>query len=113
MSDEPNMHLRLQQVAAYRELRRSVQRSGRENVVFSLLMMGLAYYLHTKNIAGGAMLLVYGVLIAGEMFVGLFKWLMPIAEAFLLDALVMGAFAGFIGWREYVAFQNGGGLNAV
>lgn len=113
MSDESSMRLRLQQVAAYRELRRSVQRSGRENVVFSLIMMGLAAFLYSQNVAGPGSLIFYGLLIFGELCVGLFKWLVPVAEAFLLDALVMAAFAAFIGWREYVAFQNGRGLNPV
>jgi hypothetical protein len=112
MTDQLTMRLRLQQVAAYRELRRSVQRSGRENVVFSLVMMGLAYFLHSQGLAG-AFLLLYCVLIAGELLVGLFKWAAPSAEGFLLDGFVMAAFAAFIGWREYLAFQKGGGLNPI
>lgn len=112
MSDEPTMHLRLQQVAAYRELRRSVQRSGRENVVFSLVMMGLAYFMHTQGL-GGLLLLFYAVLITAELFVGLFKWMVPIAEGFLLDALVMGAFVAFIGWQQYTQFQRVGAVSPV
>jgi hypothetical protein len=113
MSDEATMRLRLQRVAAYRELRRSIQRSGRENVIFSVVMMGFAYFLHTQGMAGRTFLILYGILIVGELLAGLFKWAVPVAEGFLLDALVLGAFATFVGWIEYQAFQNGRGLNPI
>lgn len=113
MSDEITMRARLQQVAVYRELVRSVQKSGRENVIFSLVMLGVAYFLHAQGMGGRWFLMLYGILIAGELVVGLFKWAVPVAEGFLLDALVLAGFAAFIGWMEYQAFQNGGGLNPV
>ena len=113
MSDEANMRLRLQQVAAYRELIRSVQRSGRENVVFSLVMLGFAYFLHTQGVAGRTFLLLYGILIVGELFAGLFKWAVPVAEGFLLDALVLAGFSAFVGWNEFRAIQNGLPPNAI
>jgi hypothetical protein len=102
MSDEADMRLRLQQVAAYRELIRSVRRSGRENVIFSLALLGLAYFFHTRGMAG-PFLFVWGTLILGELLAGLFKWAVPVPEGFLLDALVLAAFAAFVGWIE---FQN-------
>lgn len=113
MSDEATMRLRLQQVAAYRELRRSVQRSGRENVIFALVMIVIAYFLHNQGFAGKGFLVLYAALIAFELLVGLFKWAVPVAEGLLLDALVMAAFVAFIGWIESRAFQNGGGLNPI
>lgn len=112
MSDEVTMRLRLQQVAAYRELLRSVRRSGRENVIFALIMMVIAYFLHSRGIGRG-FLVLYAILITGELLVGLFKWAVPVAEGLLLDALVLATFVLFLGWIEFRAFQNGGGLNPI
>jgi hypothetical protein len=107
MSDEANMRLRLQQVAAYRELCRSVQRSGRENVVFALIMLGFAYFIYS---AGGNpdVAVLFGVLAVGELLVGLFKWTVPSAEGLLLDALVLLTFAALNGWLAYNQFQQRG-----
>lgn len=112
MSDDATMRLRLQHVAAYRELCRSVQRGGRENVVFAFVMLGLAYFIYT---AGGArnVALIYGALALGEMFVGLFKWVAPSAEGLVLDAVVLLAFAAITFWRQFVAFQGGGVVSPV
>jgi hypothetical protein len=106
MSDEFTMRLRLQQVAAYRELRRSVQRSGRENVVFALVMLGIAYFLYSNG--GGGMAVLFGVLAVGELCVGIFKWLVPTAEGLVLDALVLLTFAALNGWIAYNQIQRGG-----
>lgn len=99
MSDEATMRSRLQTVAAYRELGRSVRLSGRENVAYALLMLGLAYFVHS---GGGAqnegIALLYAALGFGELLVGLFKWVVASAEGFLLDALVLVAFAGLNFW---------------
>jgi hypothetical protein len=114
MSDEATIRLQLQNVAAYRELCRSVRRSGRENVVFALIMLGFAYFIYW---AGGAqnwnVALLYGVLGVGELLVGLFKWMLPSAEGLILDALVLLVFAGITFWRQFEQFQNGFGLNPV
>jgi hypothetical protein len=107
MSDEANMRLRLQQVAAYRELRRSVARGGRENVVFALVMLAFAYFIHQ----GGGNLgvtLFFALLAAGELLVGLFKWMWPSAEGLVLDALVLLCFAALNGWLAYNQFQRAG-----
>ena len=114
MSDEVTMRARLQNVAAYRELCRSVQKGGRENVVFAVVMLGLAYFMYS---AGGAqnrnVAVLYGVLAAGELLVGLFKWFVPSAEGLILDALVLLVFAVITFWRQYDRFQNGFGLDPV
>ncbi|MBY0460769.1 MAG: hypothetical protein K2V38_25905 [Gemmataceae bacterium] len=107
MSDEFTMRLRLQQVAAYRELRRGVRKSGRENVVFALIMLGLAAFLHNAN-QPQVVVILYAALAAGELLVGLFKWAFPSAEGVLLDAFVLLTFAGVNFWREYERFQAGG-----
>lgn len=112
MSDEVNMRLRLQQVAAYRELRRGVQKSGRENVVFALVMLGLAAFMHSAN-APLLMVLLYGTLAAGELLVGLFKWVFPSAEGLILDGLVLLAFAGVNLGREFIRFQVGAPPNTT
>jgi hypothetical protein len=110
MSDEFTMRLRLQQVAAYRELRRSVQRSGRENVVFALVMLGIAYFIYSNGgPAGRASAVLFGVLAVGELCVGVFKWLVPTAEGLILDALVLFTFAALNGWIAYNQAQRPGG----
>jgi hypothetical protein len=113
MTDEVNMRQRLQHVAAYRELCRSVRKSGRENSFFALLMAGIAYFLHSNGMAGQQLLLFYGILIGGELLVGLFKWAVPSAEGVLLDGLVLLSFAGFNAWLQYERFQNGFGLSPI
>ena len=114
MSDEVTMRARLQTVAAYRELCRSVRRSGRENVVYACLMFGFAYFVHT---AGGPqseiVVLLYGILGFGELLVGLYKWAFPSAEGLILDALVLLAFVGVSVWLSYDRFQRGWGISPI
>ena len=112
MSDELNMRLRLQNVAAYRELRRGVQKSGRENVVFALVMLGLAYFMRSAN-APLPVVLLYAALAGGELLVGLFKWVFPSAEGLILDGLVLLAFAGVNLGREFIRFQIGAPPNTT
>jgi hypothetical protein len=108
MSDDAIMRLRLQTVAAYRQLCRSVQRSGRENVLFALLMLVLAYYSFQPNAAGLVEIVFYlyvGLALA-EFAVGLFKWLFPTAEGVLLDAFIL-LFAGWnLGWQGRAVQQG-------
>src|SRR5438067_1146172 len=110
MSDEATMRLRLQNVAAYRELRRSVQRGGRENVVFALVMLGIAYFSHT-NRAPEFVILLYLGLGVGELLVGLFKWAFPSAECLILDGLVLLVFAALNFGREFLIFRAGGQIS--
>lgn len=112
MTDDVQMRLRLQLVAAYRELRRGVQKSGRDNVLFAALMFGFAYFLHANGVALNA-LLFYGLLIAGELVIGLVKWLFPSAECLLLDVLVLLAFAGYNFWHQFQRVQLGGPPNTT
>lgn len=107
MTDHANMRLRLQNVAAYRELCRGVQRGGRENVVFAFLMLVLGYFAFQ---GGGrpADLIPFAILIVGELLVGLVKWVAPSAECMILDGLVLVAFAGYNFWRLFDRFQAGG-----
>lgn len=112
MTDEFTMRLRLQTVAAYRELRRGVRRSGRENVVFAVLMLGVAYFFHTAG-APPLFVLLYAVLGVGELLVGLFKWLVPSAEGILLDGIVLVIFAAYNFGLQYWALQNGRPLDPV
>lgn len=106
MSDEFTMRLRLQNVAAYRELRRGVQRSGRENVVFAVVMLGLAYFVH-QNGGNPTAAVIYIALGVGELLVGLFKWTFPSAEGLILDGLVLLAFATLNLGRELLKLQGG------
>lgn len=112
MSDQAIMRARLQTVAAYRELCRAVQRGGRENVVFALIMLGIAYYFHSLG-APLLITLLYAVLAVGELLVGLFKWAIPSAEGVLLDSLVLLVFAGWnLGWQGLAA-ANGRPVSTV
>ncbi len=86
--------MRLQNVAAYRELRRSVQKSeARERCFRGAVMLEFAYYLHSGG--NTVFVLLYAILAAGELAVGLFKWFVPVAEGLILDALVLLVFALF------------------
>ncbi len=97
MIDADLMRSRLQQVAAYRGLRRAVRRTGRENVFFAGLMLALAYY--AFGLGRGRpldlLVVVYVGLALGELAVGLFKTLSPSAEGILLDSVILLLFAGF------------------
>src|SRR4051812_32872305 len=108
MSDEVTMRARLQTVAAYRELRRSVARSGRENVAYAVVMLVIAYFIHQAGGLAETFALVCAVLAIGELLVGLCKWLVPSAEALILDAFVLLAFAALNGWIAYNQFQRRG-----
>lgn len=112
MADDFEMRMRLQQVAAYRDLCRRVRRTGRENVVFAIIMLVLAYMI-SQNGANPIVLALYIMLALGELLVGLFKMVKPCAEGILLDGIVLLVFAlynfGMIYWR----FQNGAPLSPV
>lgn len=116
MSADLEMRMRLQQVAAYRELCRGVRRSGRGNIIFASFMLFLAYLVWD---AGGARravpltIVVFAALAAGELLVGLYKWLAPSAEGVLLDALVLLVFVGYFGFNEFNRFQAGNNPNPV
>ncbi|VTR90876.1 unnamed protein product [Gemmata massiliana] len=107
MTEETTLRLRLQTVAAYRELRRNVQKSGRENIIFALVMAGIAYFLHTNGAVFGS-LIFYAVLIVGELLVGLIKWALPSAECMILDGFILLAFAGYNFWLQFERLQGGG-----
>jgi hypothetical protein len=112
MTDDFEMRMRLQQVAAYRDLCRRVRRSGRGNIFFASIMLFLAYVVFRGG-AAPLLLSIYVILAAGELFVGLFKWLAPSAEGVLLDGLVLIVFAAYNFGMEYLRFQRGIGPNLV
>jgi hypothetical protein len=93
MADDAMMRFRLQQVAAYRELCRSIRGSGRGNVVFAGLMLFLAYL--TANVQPAWVLALYVGLALAELAAGLFKAVAPSAEGVLLDAFILLLFALF------------------
>lgn len=112
MSDHVEMRFRLQKVAAYRELCRGVRRSGRENVIFALVMLSLGYFAY-ENGAAAPTLVLFGILICGELLVGLFKWLAPSAEGVLLDGIVLLVFAVYNLGIAYLQFQAGRPISPV
>ncbi len=110
MSDAIEMRFELQKVAAYRELCRGVRRSGRENVIFAMIMLIFAYFTWPQNVQTWVIL---SILVGGELLVGLFKWLAPSAEGFLLDGLVLLLFVAYNLWWLYLQFQRAGQINPV
>jgi hypothetical protein len=111
MSDDSEMRMRLQHVAAYRELCRGVRRSGRDNIVFAALMAFLAYL---SGVWVFPFLLVfYCIIIGSELVVGLYKWAFPSAEGHLFDGLILLLFAAVNFGMQYLRFQRGFGLNPV
>jgi hypothetical protein len=112
MSADFAMRLRLQQVAAYRELCRTVRRSGRWNLVFAGLMLFVTYLQYEAG-ARGWPLYLFGGLAVGELLVGLYKWVSPSAEGILLDGVVLLAFVAFNGWQQFERFQAFGRLDPV
>lgn len=103
MADDFAMRFQLQKVLAYRELCRGVRRSGRENAFFAILMLFLAYLAWEQRGQVTVALILYAALGLGELFVGLFKWLVPSAEGVLLDGLVMLVFVGY----NFLGFLGG------
>jgi hypothetical protein len=106
MPDAFAMRFQLQRVVIYRELCRGVQRSGRENVFFALVMLGYGYFQHRLNVPL-FFLLIFGLLTVCELFVGLFKWVFPSAEGFLLDALLLLVFVAFNLGIQALIFAGG------
>lgn len=111
MADETEMRMRLQQVAAYRELCRGVRRSGRDNIVFAALMAFLAYMVW-KNGLNPFFLVFYGILIGSELAVGLYKWAFPSAEGHLFDGLVLLVFVA-VNLGIEILIPRGGRPNPV
>jgi hypothetical protein len=95
MFDDFEMRMRLQRVAAYRDLCRAVRRSGRENIVFALLMLLLASLAWPQLQAKPLSLWLYCIFIGGELLVGTYKLLFPSAEGVLLDGIVLIIFAAY------------------
>jgi hypothetical protein len=112
MSDDFAMRLRLQRVAAYRELCRGVRRSGRDNVFFASLMLVLAYLAY-DNGARPLAVAIYGVLAVIELLAGLFKFVAPSAEGVLLDGIVLLVFAVYNLGLQFLGAQNNRPLDPV
>lgn len=99
-------------VLTYRDLCRTVQRSGRENFFFALLMAFFAF-LALKNGGNNLFLTIYIFFILGELLIAFYKWFFPSAEGVLCDALILLAFALLNGLVAYVQFQAGFGPNPL
>jgi hypothetical protein len=106
------LHERLVHVLMYRDLCRAVQRSGRENFFFALLIAFFAF-LSQKNGGNDLLLIIYGFFILVELLTALYKWFFPSAEGVLCDALILLAFALLNGLVAYVQFQAGFGPNPI
>lgn len=113
MLEDLMMQMQLRRVIAYRDLCRQVQRSGRGNVGFALLMLFLAYIVMPPAGVVDFIFLIYIALALGEFGVGLFKFVHPSAEGILLDALVLLTFAAFNFIITGIRMANGMGPNPV
>jgi hypothetical protein len=103
----------LRRMLAYRQLCRSVQRTGRENFFFAVIM-GIFAYMSWQNGAGNPLFLtIYALFILGELVVAMYKWWFPAAEGLLGDALIMLAFAGLNGFIGYLQWAVGVGPNPI
>jgi hypothetical protein len=56
--------------------------------------------------------ILLAILVSAELLVGLFKWLLPSAEGFLLDGVVLLCFAAYNLMILYLQFQANGGQKA-
>jgi hypothetical protein len=72
-----------------------------------LIMLALFHYMFAQQWNAIDWIIVI-VLVGGELLAGVFKWLFPSAEGFLLDGLVWLAFAGYNLGISYLRFQAGG-----
>ncbi|MCX8138439.1 MAG: hypothetical protein WHU94_07455 [Thermogemmata sp.] len=106
------LHQRLVHVLMYRDLCRAVQRSGRENFVFALIMAFFAF-LSQKNGGNDLILAIYAFFILGELLIAFYKWFFPSAEGVLCDALILLAFALLNGMIAYLKFQVGFGPDPI
>jgi hypothetical protein len=112
MPDDFAMRMQLHRVVAYRDLCRAVRRSGRENVFYASLMLFLAYIAWDRGM-DPVIVAVYGSLVAAELAIGLFKWAFPSAEGYLLDGLVLLAFAGVYIGVQFQKAQVGRALEPI
>lgn len=110
MSDAVEMRFQLQKVAAYRELCRGVRRSGRENVIFAVVMLLFVYF---SGLQDALMWIILCVLVGSELLVGFFKWVLPSAEGFLLDGLVLMLFVAYNLGMAYLQLQFRGQINPI
>lgn len=107
LTDPMVMRFRLQRVASYRHLCRAIRRSGRQNVIFALLMLYLAYITFPPAAVGVAGLLAIGyiALSLAELSAGLFKSIYPSAEGVLLDGVILVLFAAWSLGRLVLGLQ--------
>ena len=117
MTDDPSLdppdpdeqRAALHHIIGYRRLRRSIRSSGTGTLVWGLFMLGIWYVaFYQMGRAGTVLAMIHLALGAGEVVVGLFKKLVPVPEAYLLEALVFVGFAAANGYRYWDQRQNGG-----
>lgn len=113
MTDDAAMRFELQRVAAYRELCAEVRRGGRHNAVFAAFMLALAVWAATVAKRVDLTVVIFGLLAAAELLIGLYKWLAPSAEGVLLDGLVLLGFGGWNLVRNALHMQGGGQMDRV
>ena len=114
MPDAFEMRLQLQKVVAYRELCRAVSRSGRENIFFALVMLAIIRFAAAGPQQWNLFTwIVVCVLVGSELMVGLFKWVWPSAEGFLLDSMVLLLFVTYNLGMSFLRFQLNLPLNPL
>jgi hypothetical protein len=112
MTDDELMRLRLQQVAAYRQVCAAV-RAGAGHTLFNAALMGGLTYLLYANFGPHPILLVNAALAVGELAVGLWKKARPSIDAVLVDGLLVGGFGLWVLGRQVLAWQGVAGVGRV
>jgi hypothetical protein len=115
MTDDPDLRppdadeqrAALYHIIGYRHLRRAIRSSGTGTLFWGGLLLVIWYLAFYQNNRALTVLgLIHLGLAAAEFATGLVKKLLPVPEAFLLEAAVFLAFAGANGYRAYEARQQ-------
>ncbi|MBX9584892.1 MAG: hypothetical protein K2X87_31695 [Gemmataceae bacterium] len=105
MTDDEVMRLRLQQVAAYRQVCAAV-RAGAGHTLFNAALMGALTFLVSQAPGAQPLVLLYAAFAAGELAVGLWKKARPSIDAVLVDGLLVGGFGLAVLGRQVLAWQG-------
>lgn len=105
MTDDDVLRLRLQRMAAYRQVRAAVRAGATHTLVNAALMLGLAYFFYSQFGFHPILVIQAGFGLA-ELAVGLWKKARPSAECVLMDGLVAAGFALSSLGRQALAWQG-------
>lgn len=105
MTDDDVLRLRLQRMAAYRQVRAAVRAGATHTLVNAALMFFLAFLVY-KVLGPHPILFLHLGFGLAELAVGLWKKARPSAECVLMDGFVAGGFALSSLGRQALAWQG-------